>query len=71
MLEGILERFSASREAPKYTNGHDKPGVRSAEERVYHRLLSESFTTPEIVFDNVVHWSDRPLQDKGLSARGV
>jgi asparagine synthase (glutamine-hydrolysing) len=71
MLEGILERFSASCEAPNYTNEHDKLGVRSAEERVYHRLLSEAFTTPEIVFDNVVHWSDRPLQNEGSSARGV
>jgi asparagine synthase (glutamine-hydrolysing) len=61
MLEGILERFSASCEVPNCTNEHDRPGVRSSEERVYHRLLSETFATPEIVFDNVVHWSDRPL----------
>jgi asparagine synthase (glutamine-hydrolysing) len=71
LLEAGLERFSASREVPTYRNDNGGAGVRSAEERVYHRLLTEAFTTPEIVLGNVVHWSDRPGQDEGSSPRGV
>jgi hypothetical protein len=68
LLESLLERFRAFSKMPTNVNGHGKSGIRSAEECVYYRLLNEAFRTPEIVLDNVVHWSDRPTQDE-LSER--
>jgi asparagine synthase (glutamine-hydrolysing) len=69
LLEGLLERFSPFSETPTDGKLQRKPGIRSAEECVYHRLLTDAFTRPEVVLDNVVHWSDRPCQDEGISAR--
>jgi asparagine synthase (glutamine-hydrolysing) len=69
LLEGILGRFTACSEVPAGVDGHDKSGIRSAEECVYHKLLSDAFTRPEIVLDNVAHWSDRPCRDEEHSAR--
>jgi asparagine synthase (glutamine-hydrolysing) len=60
LLQGLLEPFSAFSKPPADGKVHGKSRIRSAEECVYHKLLTDAFERPEVVVDNVVHWSDRP-----------
>jgi asparagine synthase (glutamine-hydrolysing) len=49
LLEGIdLDAYRAATNEP----------VRSAEEALYHRLLSEGYSRPEMILSNVARWTE-------------
>lgn len=56
---GLAGRLS-EREASRYRAAHPEVALRSREECVYHRLLTEAFDDPSPVLTNVARWAERP-----------
>ncbi len=53
-----LERFLPHEQAVQRVSAYARDRLRSPEEAVYHKLLSEAFTNPRPVLDNVARWCD-------------
>jgi asparagine synthase (glutamine-hydrolysing) len=62
VLSAGLDRFMRREDAPAYVSAHADAQLRSAEEAVFHRLLSEAYEDPAPVLKNVARWADRPRQ---------
>lgn len=55
---GLKDRMSSS-DVEKYIAENRDAGLRSMEECVYHKILSESYQDPAPILSNVARWSDR------------
>ncbi|MFO8012927.1 MAG: asparagine synthase B [Phycisphaerae bacterium] len=60
VLAAGLERFMRREDAPNYASAHAEADLRSPEEAVFHRLLTEAYEDPAPVLQNVARWADRP-----------
>lgn len=56
---GLRDRMSES-ETERYIIDNQNAKLRSMEECVYHKMLSESYDDPSVVLDNVARWAERP-----------
>ncbi len=65
LLGDTLPRFLATDETPDYMRTHPAAHLRSHEECVYHKLLTQQFAgvgaDASLLEANVVRWADRPL----------
>jgi asparagine synthase (glutamine-hydrolysing) len=60
-LDRLLEDAPDSEQAVEYARRHPEAGLRSPEECLYHRLLTEGFPDDgRVLHDNVGRWSERP-----------
>ena len=59
-LASVREYWLSGPDAASYLRRHRAARLRSAEECVYHKLLSETYGNAEAVLGNVARWSDRP-----------
>ncbi len=57
LLGPLIEAATASMDVERYTADHQQDQLRSAEECYYHQLLSNVFTEPRLILDNVGRWS--------------
>lgn len=57
LLDDALEPYLETTDLASYRS-RSRERVRSHEEAVYHRLLSESFARPEMVLRNVARWTE-------------
>jgi asparagine synthase (glutamine-hydrolysing) len=60
LLARGLDEVMSERDARRYMAQHEETYLRSREECVYHKLLSEAYEDPSIVLNNVARWADRP-----------
>jgi len=60
VLSAGLDRFMHREDARDYAAAHADAGLRSPEEAVFHRLLTEAYEDPQPVLRNVARWADRP-----------
>lgn len=58
LMPRLASRFMPGGEAEDYRRRH--PELRSHEECVYHRLLTDAYRGSEVVLGNVARWTDRP-----------
>ncbi len=58
-LQNGLDRFMPSTHAERHAADHAAWSLRSHEECVYHKLLTEAFDDPTPVLDNTARWADR------------
>jgi asparagine synthase (glutamine-hydrolysing) len=58
-----LDRFMPEADAEAYTATHDEWSLRSHEECVYHKLLTEAFDDPTPVLNNTARWASRPFEN--------
>ncbi len=54
-----FDHILASRETPEYLAKHTAAALRSPEECVYHKLLSDAYSGSQAVLGNVARWSFR------------
>jgi len=60
LLSSGLDHFMPGPHAGRYRNDHADANLRSPEEAVFHKLLTEAYDDPEPVLRNVARWADRP-----------
>lgn len=60
ILEGYVSGLMSDADANSYMIDHFNAKLRSTEECVYHRILSNVYADPSVVFDNVARWAERP-----------
>lgn len=60
LAEGLRQWMNDS-QAQKYADRFPDADLRSPEECLYHKLLSEAYPDPSAVLANVARWSDRPV----------
>jgi len=60
LLAAGLDEFLPAEGSDSYRNEHSDAQLRSAEERAYHKLLTEACDDPHVVLSNVARWSRRP-----------
>ena len=46
----------------QYANGRQEAALRSHEECVYHKILSDVYPAAPFVFENVARWASRPQE---------
>ena len=61
-LQQGLDRFMPLEAADAYRAEHDEWSLRSHEECVYHKLLTEVFDDPTAVLSNTARWATRPFE---------
>ncbi len=57
--QSIADKFSRT-DAIDHQKKHPEVNLRSHEEIYYHKLFTEVFDHPEVIGNNVGHWSERP-----------
>jgi asparagine synthase (glutamine-hydrolysing) len=57
LLGPLIEAATATMDVGQYMAEHATDQLRSAEECYYHQLLSDSFTEPRVILDNVGRWT--------------
>jgi len=57
-----LEEFLPAEQTSAYQAAHGDAQLRSHEECVFHKFLTEAYEVPEVVLDNVARWSHRPAE---------
>jgi len=57
LLGPLIEAATAKLDVERYTAAHQQDQLRSAEECYYHQLLSDVFTQPRLILENVGRWS--------------
>lgn len=60
MLGKGMKEFMSEAELVKYMSDNRKARLRSMEECVYHKILTDAYEDPSVVLDNVARWADRP-----------
>lgn len=60
MLGNGLKGMMSEEDAETYITSNSSAKLRSMEECIYHKLLSESYEDPSIVLENVARWANRP-----------
>ncbi len=60
VLDTLAQQFMTDEQAEAHRQKHPDAGIRSPEESVYHKLLSEAYAQPETVLNNVARWAERP-----------
>lgn len=60
MLGNGLKGKMSEEDAETYITSNSSAKLRSMEECIYHKILSESYEDPSIVLDNVARWANRP-----------
>ncbi len=58
-----LDRFMTEADAKQYAAKHEQWSLRSREECVYHKLMTEAFDDVEPVLDNTARWASRPFEN--------
>ncbi|MCZ6645593.1 MAG: hypothetical protein O7B79_05075, partial [SAR324 cluster bacterium] len=53
----VMDHWLEPRESRDYAEQFSGDGLRSQAECVYHKLLTESFSRPEVMLPNVARWS--------------
>ncbi|MCZ6473798.1 MAG: asparagine synthase B [SAR324 cluster bacterium] len=57
LLSQVMDHWLEPRESRDYAEQFSGDGLRSQAECVYHKLLTESFSRPEVMLPNVARWS--------------
>lgn len=60
MLSKGMKEIMSEDELTEYMSDNRKARLRSMEECVYHKILTDSYEDPSVVLDNVARWADRP-----------
>lgn len=60
VLPDLLDRWVEPAAAERYREAHPEAGLRSREECVYHKLLTEAYEDEAAILPNVARWSRRP-----------
>ena len=60
LLPRLADRWMPAGEAAEYRRAHPEAKLRSHEECVYHKLLTQAYDNAEVVMSNVGRWTERP-----------
>jgi asparagine synthase (glutamine-hydrolysing) len=61
VLADLVDYFMPQNEAKEHAAAHKDDRIRSHEESVYHKLLSEAYVDPSTVLANVARWQDNRI----------
>lgn len=64
LLSAGLEQYMPESEWPAYSNEYSSQKLRSFEEGVFHKIVSDVYSNPEIIYENCARWEYQQLSNK-------